>query len=290
MINSQMTNGRIISRTEVSLNKNMRVAVSRMYNSDLCNETTVERLTYISDGLKVKGYIAQPTKQGPYPVLLWNRGGSGDRGALDDLLAYLILASTAQWGYVVLATQYRGNMGSEGSEDWGGDDIQDSLNLLKVAEQLDSADMSRLGIEGASRGGMTTYRALLCEDRFRCAIVHAGLVDLVSIVEQSDELARFIEKQFGHLSDDGRRELLRNMSAVHFAERLPKNIPILLVHGDNDRTIPIVQSESMVEELSRFNIPHLFERISGAGHVALKDGSYRQIDLLRKSWLKRHLA
>ena len=70
---------------------------------------------------------ARPKKDGRYPVLIWNRGGSRDRGALDDLRAYLILASTAVWGYVVLATQYRGNMGGEGEEDWGGKDLDDSL-------------------------------------------------------------------------------------------------------------------------------------------------------------------
>ena len=181
------TDGEIVERLVVTLPEHQKRVVCKMYSEEVIQESIVEGICYWSDGLKIKGYLARPRQSGKYPVLIWNRGGSGNRGALDDLLAFLILASTAVWGYVVLATQYRGNMGSEGEPDWGGGDLNDSLNLLQTASYIEAADTTRVAIEGASRGGMTTYRALKSGPHFKCAIVHAGLTDLVAIQEQNKD-------------------------------------------------------------------------------------------------------
>ncbi len=284
-----MSDSHLIDRRPVVLNKHQVRIVEQLYNPQLLNETIVENITYLSDGLKIKGYLAQPQQPGIYPVLIWNRGGFGDRGSLDDLTAHLILASTAQWGYVVLGTQYRGNRGSEGSEDWGGRDVNDALNLLKVADEIPSADTARVAIEGASRGGMTTYRALALEHRFRCAIVHAGITDVFELENMTDEFNRFIEKMLGHLSFDEKRQQLANRSVVYFAEKLPKNCPLLLMHGKADKRIPLSQTMALVKELDRLSLPYKLVLLENGGHVALRDGSYKEIDIHRKEWLKKYL-
>ncbi|MBU0984574.1 MAG: prolyl oligopeptidase family serine peptidase, partial [candidate division Zixibacteria bacterium] len=285
-----LPNGHIVSRERVELNRPARATVTRMYGGDVLDQTLVEQLVYVSDGLKVTGYIARPLNPGRYPVVIWNRGGSGPHGALDDLTAYLILASTAAWGYVVLATQYRGNMGSEGTEDWGGEDIRDGYHLLEVARQLPQANLERVAVEGASRGGMTTYRMLTMFPGFACAIVHAGVVDIPDLCCQKDNFARFCKELLSRFSDDERRAELERRSAVYFADQLPANVPILLLHGDADRIIPLSQSEAMAARLEELGKSHEFHVIPGGGHVALKDGSYRVIDKLRRAWLGKYLA
>ena len=284
-----MNNLTLLSSSPVSLNKAMRSIVKKTYSEAVLEETTVEDITYLSDRLKVKGYIARPTAEGRFPVLLWNRGGFGDAGALDDLRATLILASTAQWGYVVMGTQYRGNMGSEGEEDWGGKDVDDALNLLKVAETLEYCDMNRVAIEGASRGGMTTYRALVREDRFRCAITHAGVADLYSLSELRGDFAEQMDRMFGDLPPNEKERECAKRSAVYFADRFPDTCPLLLLHGTADRRVPISQSEDLAAELKRYDKPFELVRLEGGGHVALKDGSYREADKHRKRWLEKHV-
>jgi dipeptidyl aminopeptidase/acylaminoacyl peptidase len=268
----------------------MQSAVRKMFDDSVIDDTILERMTYFSDGLKVNGYIARPKAEGRYPVLIWNRGGSGDRGALDDLRAYLILSSTAVWGYVVLATQYRGNMGGEGKEDWGGKDLDDALRLIDVAAEIEQADTSRMAIEGASRGGMTTYRALATDHPFKCAIVHAGISNLEALADEKEDFDKFLSKLFGDRGPEGKRDTLRELSAVHFAERFKKNVPLLLMHGTNDNTIPLSQTVSLAKRLERLGVEHRFEPIEGGGHVALKDGSYREIDRHRQTWLARYLG
>ena len=41
---------------------------------------------------------------------------------------------------MVVASQYRGNAGGEGKEEFGGKDVNDVLNLLPLLESLPKAD------------------------------------------------------------------------------------------------------------------------------------------------------
>jgi len=283
------TNGIIRKREIVECTRQGAATVRQLYGDNIVESTIVEKITYISDGLNVNGYIARPRDKGVYPVLIWNRGGTEEHGALDDVRAHLILASTAAWGYVVLATQYRGNVGSDGVEDWGGDDVCDALNMIETAKNLDECDVSRIAVEGASRGGMTTYRALLEYENFKCAIIHAGITDVPSLIKFKPHFGQFVDNRYSGLSDDEKANELRKISAVHFADRLPKQTPILIMHGVEDNIVPIEQSEKLAAELERHGIPHEFIRIEGGTHVALKDGSYKEIDRRRKAWLEKYL-
>lgn len=279
----------LLDSTPVELTKYQMATIKRLYHDRVVERTHVERITYLSDRLKVHGYCARPSEPGVYPLLIWNRGGWGERGSLDDLTAFLILASTAEWGYVVLATQYRGVKGGEGAEDFGGDDVNDAFNLLDLAKEIPEADTARVGVEGASRGGMTTFRLLTMTDRFRCAIVHAPVTDLKALCEVRDDFRAHVRKLFGHLSPEQREEEIRRRSAVHFVDKLSPTTPILIMHGTHDRRVPIAQSEALANRLTELGRVFSFERIEGGGHVSLKDGSYRPIDLIRQSWLSSFL-
>ncbi|MDZ4723216.1 MAG: prolyl oligopeptidase family serine peptidase [candidate division Zixibacteria bacterium] len=279
----------LLDRERVTLADFHENVVRRMYAESVLDDTIVERITYLSDGLRVKGYLAKPKAPGKYPLLIWNRGGYGTRGALDDLTAYLILASTAVWGYILLATHYRGNLGGEGVEDWGGNDVHDSLNLIDVAKELPECDITRIGIEGASRGGMTTYRVLTMYDKFRCGIIHAGVADLFRLAGKKPSFTSVINLHLGNLSETDRNKEIKKRSAVCFADKLPKNVPLLLLHGTKDQTVPIEQSQLLVAQLKAHNIPHEFIKIQDGGHVSLKDKSYIEIDRYRRKWLEKYL-
>lgn len=279
----------LLDSRQVDLNNVQCRTVARYYDNKLVGQTKIKAITYLSDGLKIKGYMARPAEEGKYPVLIWNRGGWHERGGLDDLTACLILASTARWGYVVLATQYRQNFGGEGTEDWGGDDVNDAFNLIELSKELPECDSSRIGVEGVSRGGITTYRLLCMHQHFRCAIVHAGISDLEVLVKEDESFAGFIERRFGHLSEDQRQSEIEIRSGIRCAKKFSAKAPILLMHGTNDKTVPYSQSELMAKRLKALGHAHEFVRIEGGGHVALKDGSYREIDRHRKAWLKKYL-
>lgn len=116
-----------------------------------------------------------------FPAIICCRGGNRNFGALDgDRLLGSELGQLAREGYVVVATQYRGNgkvgtdlypgdhtcpicnqaKGGLGREEFGGREINDVLALILLLENLPEADADRLGIWGRSRGGRMTYLAL----------------------------------------------------------------------------------------------------------------------------------
>jgi len=77
------------------------------------------QITYLSDGLKVTGVMAIPEKAGKYPCVIVNRGGNRESGAWHDFTVMRFFGEVASWGYVVVGSQYRGNAGSEGKEEFG---------------------------------------------------------------------------------------------------------------------------------------------------------------------------
>ncbi|MCK4561808.1 MAG: hypothetical protein KAT78_02790, partial [Flavobacteriaceae bacterium] len=128
-INSFAQNGKIIDRQEYNW-KNDTTITSIIFNDgkldeqfSYLNNITIEKITYLSDGLKVKGYLVQPNKTDKYPCIVYNRGGNKEFGKLSSKKAVFILARVASWGYVVAASQYRGNDGGEGKEEFGGKDV-----------------------------------------------------------------------------------------------------------------------------------------------------------------------
>src|SRR5687768_5025809 len=111
----------------------------------------VRKIEYSSDGLKIKAYIAVPPGEGKVPCLIANRGGNPKLAVWDDDRATRALGKLASWGYVVVASQYRGADGSEGKDEFGGADVNDVLNLIPLLENEPRCDASRIGMMGWSR-------------------------------------------------------------------------------------------------------------------------------------------
>ncbi len=106
------------------------------------------------------------TKGKKFPCIIWNRGGYENKGAIDSFTARGMFGQIASWGYVVFASQYRGNAGGEGKEELGGSDVNDILNLIPLADELPFADKEKWGMEGWSRGGMMTFLTLKQNKKF----------------------------------------------------------------------------------------------------------------------------
>jgi len=73
--------------------------------------------------------MAKPKETGNYPCVIYNRGGNRDFGGLLVAHGAITLGKLAKEGYVVIASQYRGNGGSEGQEEFGGKDVNDLFIL-----------------------------------------------------------------------------------------------------------------------------------------------------------------
>ena len=199
-------------------------------------------ITYLSDGLKVKGFIAIPGDNKVHPCVLFNRGGNEN----NNMLTNENFARKANFlldnGYIFAATQYRGSLGSEGKDEFGGGDVNDVLNLINALKNIRQADTSRVALFGWSRGAINTYVALTKSTNIKAAVVGGGMSDLIKLRESRKMLdTGLYAKLIPQYKETKNEELLKQRSAFYIADRIPKNVPILILHGTADGNVSASQ-------------------------------------------------
>jgi len=207
------------------------------------------QIKYWSDGLRVAGFLWKPknVSGAPRPLVIYNRGGNRDFGAVSPWSWFGFLPFLEK-GFVVLASQYRGNAGGEGREEFGGSDVHDVLNLLPLAKSLGYVDMNNIFLLGASRGGMMTYLALKEGMKVNAAATIGGLADVVASSKERPELAEHVYKELMPGYDTHPEEVMRQRSAVNWPERI--NVPLLILHGGADwRADPASQALALARRL-----------------------------------------
>ena len=139
-------------------------------------------------------------------------------------------------------------------------------------------DGERLGITGASAGG---HLASIVALRNRTPIVAAGVffppTDFLDFEGEPidprqngvGELARVLAfpDGVGELSDQEIENGLVSISPARLVTR--KAPPFLLIHGDADRVVPRQQSERLVAELQKHDVPVELIVKKGGGHPGL---------------------
>lgn len=201
--------------------------------------------------------------------------------------AGLILGRLAARGYVAIASQYRGVAGGEGLEEFGGAEIADVLNLVLFLENVPEADPSRIGIYGWSRGGLMTYLAIARSDRFKAAIVGAGMTDSFDGIERRPEMAVHVYSELVPDWDTNRDAALEARSPILWAEKLHKETPLLLLHGSSDWRVDPTQALRMADALYEAKHPFRLVFFEGGDHGL---SEYREnVDRLVAEWLDRYV-
>jgi len=280
-----MNNSKFIEREKIELNETQTKMLISGWGKGVYENTIVERITYLSDNLKVKGYIAYPihNEGKKFPCIIWNRGGYENKGAIDSFTARGMFGQIAILGYVVFASQYRGNAGGEGKEELGGSDVNDILNLIPLADELEFADKEKWGMEGWSRGGMMTFLTLLKNPNFKCAVLVGAISDLKDYVMTSDNRNSIYAKILGK---ENFEKKLGERTIINFVNKLPK-IPCLLMHGKSDETVPVGQTIELAKRFDELNIPYQLKLFEEGDHYLKRHR--KEVDTLRKMWYEKYL-
>ncbi|MDJ0813764.1 MAG: S9 family peptidase [Woeseiaceae bacterium] len=222
---------------------------------DLPNELMAEKrpISYEArDGLMIEGYLTLPRGDvnGPVPAIVFPHGGPivYEGSGFDYWTQYF-----ASRGYAVLQMNFRGSAGygydfmASGLKGWGlemQNDVEDGTRWL-IEEGI--ADPDRICAVGASYGG---YAALMeaarNPDLYRCAVSFAGVTDVAYLVKSHRRYSNYevVREQIGTDFSE-----LRDRSPLHNAESI--DIPVLLAHGTEDRSVRLRHSEKMAKELEK---------------------------------------
>jgi dipeptidyl aminopeptidase/acylaminoacyl peptidase len=245
----------------------------------------LHELTYASDGLRIKAYLALPAAHEAHmPALVFNAGGTGERGALNPATALATAGLYASWGYVTIASQYRGRGGSEGAEEWGAGDVRDAMNALHLLLGLDYVDNERVGIIGGSRGGMMALQMLTRTNVFKAAITFGAPTLFTNLAKDSYILQtahRFLPP-FGNTQKE-----LAERSAALWAEKLCKTTPLLVLHGSGDRRVDADHAYTLGLALQRCLHPYKLIIYDNADHVLAgrRDESNRDM----REWVDKYV-
>jgi dipeptidyl aminopeptidase/acylaminoacyl peptidase len=155
----------------------------------------------------------------------------------------------ASLGYVVLSVNYRlgimyGRAFREPADStWrGAAEYRDVVAAAKYLQGLPTVDPTRIGIWGGSYGGFLTALALARNsDIFAAGVDFHGLHDWSSIPQFWDNDAQQAPDYPDAL------KLAFESSPVAAVSRWKS--PVLLIHGDDDRSVPFQQTTDLVQRL-----------------------------------------
>lgn len=244
-------------------------------------------LTYNSDGRKIKGYIVKPKADGIYPCIIYNRGGSKEFGALTGAKLINHIRTIASWGYVVIASQYSGNGGSEGKDELSGMDLDDIINLKPVIDSLNYVDSMRIGMTGHSRGGLMSLNILRKSiDWVKCVSVKAPLLDIASEYIIRPELKEYQSDMY----DTNSAELIKSKSPYQNIQEIDKTIPLQIIQGGQDinvmPSIAIKFFNKLIEAGHNSVDFHYFSEADHGLSQVIKESNILQREFFAK-WLKK---
>lgn len=244
------------------------------------------------DGLVIPGYLTKPEGEGPFPTVILPHGGPNARDTMAFDYQVQFLASR---GYAVLQPNFRGSTGygvefeMAGHGQWGlamQDDLTDGTKAL-VNDGIAAPD--RICIIGSSYGGYAALMGVVREpDLYKCAASFGGVSNVKSLLGYWSKFKFRTDNdpRIGDRWKDGER--LRDTSPVNNADAI--KVPVLIMHGKNDRRVPVEQSKDMAKQLKKLRKPHklvIFKE--GDHHLSLEQDRIRYLREL-ETFLDQHIG
>jgi dipeptidyl aminopeptidase/acylaminoacyl peptidase len=244
--------------------------------NDLVKGEVVRFKSY--DGLEVPCllYKAKGIADGEkVPALLWIHGGPGGQTRLNynPTIQHLV-----NHGYAILAVNNRGSSGYGKSffaaDDLrhGDADLKDCVESKKLLATLPYIDMDKVGIMGGSYGGYMTMAALaFTPEDFKVGVNLFGVTNWLRTLRsipswwESGRKALYTELGDPSTADS---VALYNKSPLFFASKITK--PFIVLQGSNDPRVLQVESDEIVAEAKKNNVPVEYVIFPDEGHGFVK--------------------
>ena len=251
-----------------------------------------ERISYQSiDGQRIDGLFTPPlhVQDGALPPLYVEVHGGPSAADCDHWYDSTHIF-TGQ-GYAVFRLNYRGSWGQGAAfadsvmGDMGGKDLQDILSGVEYLVQQRKVDGGRVCIGGWSNGGYLTAWAVTQTNRFRAAMMGAGISDWLNQHAQSNIPDADVMMIGADPLEDG--DAYRRRSPITFASRV--TTPTLILHGEDDPCVPVAQAYAFYRALRERNVPVECVIYPREGHGVAEHDHFRDVfdQILR--WFEKYV-
>ncbi len=253
-----------------------------------------DRIVTFANGVKVNADIPYSTIAGYRPITLdlyrpqdsgirplvvyvhgggWMAGHTRQSGAFSDFTA--VLSDLSARGYVVASLEYR--LSKEAPFPGAIDDVRTAIRFLRANADKYGIDPARVAIWGGSAGGqLAVLAALDCghapsgedksnatqSDCVQAGVGWYGVYDFAtmpkSAIPRAENIYLDCEKESCPAD--------RITAASPVAHIDAKDPPMLLIHGTDDKTVPVLQSKELAEKLQVEKVPVTLEIIPSVGH------------------------
>ncbi len=247
------------------------------------------------DGLTLHGILIKPAgfeakKRYPMVVLMH----PGDQPWWDGFHASWwdwgqLLASH---GFVVFMPNYRGVNGQGWKlaariGDWGvGLAFQDMMDGVDAVLRQGLVDPDRMGIGGWSNGGFMTEWAITHTNRFKAAVAEAGMSDFFSMYGTPDGNRDELRGDFGANPYDA-RSAFDVHSPITYIRAC--RTPTLLLHGQQDRNVPVWQAYEFHTALKDFGIDTALVTYPNEGHTITNRSDRIDVQNRVVAWFSKYL-
>ncbi len=199
-------------------------------------------------GVVVEGFVVKPKQQTVQGVIIYNRDGATGWSGLDLVAIEQKLSPLANLGYLVVASQYRGLdlwpstvKGDVGKDEFGGADLADVEALLPIIDQLAPVESKKLYMVGEGRGGMMGFMLARKIKRLNGLIVIGTASDLADQLIRRNDLLRVYQQHIPEFNPQPWAKLSER-SVVDWIPQIPKTLPILMLHGEEDKIVDVRQA------------------------------------------------
>ena len=192
-------------------------------------------ITYFSQGLRVKGLLAEPKAEGSYDGFLYLRGGIQNVG----MVRAPRIAQFAAQGFIVFAPYYRGNRGGEGRDEFAGDDRFDAVHGVEVLKHYCN---DRVHVFGFSRGGLMTLWTAILRSDITSIVTWAGVSDATATYWERMDMRRMMKRVIGG-TPNRVPEAYNARTPLFEVDEI--TAPVLIIHGLRDENVDIEHARQL---------------------------------------------
>ncbi len=227
------------------------------------------------EGSALLADIAQPPGDGPFPAIISIHGGRWVAGHRRDTSS-IKPRDWAQLGFFSMTIDYRLARATPAPACY--QDLLCAIRYVRAHAAQYRVDPNRIFLIGQSAGGqMASLLATLGEGPYKKAggwnEQSADVRGVISVCAPYELNTLDWGKLWIPVGVD-ETAARRQASPIHFATATSK--PILILHSDDDKSVPIKQAVDMAEALQKAGARHKFLHYTDKGHMQIVDYVIRE--------------